>query len=118
VTATPLQALVLMNDVQYLEAARVMAEDLVKTHGDDSGALVHKAFARCLGRAPRDAELVVLTRFLAEQSDAFRAAPAAAASLAKAGSSAPAAGLDPVRVASAAMLVSTLFNHDEFVTLR
>jgi hypothetical protein len=118
VTATPLQALVLMNDVQYLEAARVMAEDLVKTHGDDSGALVHKAFARCLGRAPRDAELAVLTRFLAEQADAFRAAPAAAASLAKAGSSAPAAGLDPVRVASTAMLVSTLFNHDEFVTLR
>lgn len=118
VTATPLQALVLMNDVQYLEAARVMAEDLVKTHGDDSVALVRKAFARCLGRAPRDAEAALLTRFLAEQAEAFRAAPAAAASLAKAGSRAPAAGLDPVRVASTAMLVSTLFNHDEFVTLR
>jgi hypothetical protein len=118
VTATPLQALVLMNDVQYLEAARVMAEDLVKSHGDDHEAIVRRAFERCLGRSVRDGERSILLRLLAEQGDAFRATPASAASLAKAGSRAPAEGLDPVRVATVTMLVSTLFNHDEFVTLR
>src|SRR4029077_10042781 len=43
-TATPLQALVLLNDPQFVEAARVLAENLIKQEGSTVGSRLETAF--------------------------------------------------------------------------
>ena len=118
VTSTPLQALVLMNDEQYLEAARVTGEQLVAAHGADTAALCRTAFRRVLGRDPSAVEAAALERLFAAQADHYAGRPDAAAALLKIGRRPPATGLDPVRTAAAMLVVSTLLNHDEFSTLR
>ena len=55
-TTTPLQALVLLNDVQFVEAARAFAERIVSHAGDDAARL-RWAFEECVSRPPTDAEL-------------------------------------------------------------
>lgn len=62
-TTTPLQALVLLNDTQFVEAARAFAERIVKRPGDDSSRL-RWAFEECTSRPPTDAELTVVTKTL------------------------------------------------------
>ena len=69
-TNTPLQALVLMNDPTYVEAARVMAQKLIQ-HGGEDGALLDRAFAMALAREPQDAEREILLRFLGEERARF-----------------------------------------------
>src|SRR5204863_3626285 len=65
---TPQQALTLLNDPSYVEAARVWAADLLKS-GDD-GSRVDAAFAKALSRKPsaheRDGLLTFLNRMRAE----------------------------------------------------
>jgi hypothetical protein len=119
ITATPLQALVLLNDEQFLEAARVLAESLLTSHSPDNHApLAAAAFSRCLGRLPDARESTLLASLLSDQLAHYRSHPADAAKLLKSGARPPAANLDPAVVAAVTTLVSTLFNHDEFVTLR
>ena len=75
---TPLQALVLLNDPIYVEAARVFAERIVREGGDSFAARVRFAFARVLSRAPRAEEVAALERLFATQLQAYRADVAAA----------------------------------------
>jgi len=67
-TATPLQALVLFNDVQFVEAARVLAERTLLESGPDAARLA-RMFARCTGETPEADEL----RALGSALDDFRA---------------------------------------------
>jgi hypothetical protein len=62
-TTTPLQALVLLNDVQFVEAARGFAERILAHSGDDNDRL-RWAFEECVSRGPTDDELAVLTQAL------------------------------------------------------
>ena len=59
-TNTPLQALVLQNDVQVLEAARVLAQRIIKAQPDNP-KLVEDLFKRILVRSPRKEELLTLS---------------------------------------------------------
>jgi hypothetical protein len=59
-TTTPLQALVLLNDVQYVEAARAFAERILAQNADETSRL-RWAFEECVSRPPTDEELSVLT---------------------------------------------------------
>jgi hypothetical protein len=59
-TTTPLQALVLLNDVQFVEAARAFAERILAQNADEIGRL-RWAFEECVSRPPTDEELSVLT---------------------------------------------------------
>ncbi|MEM7697282.1 MAG: PSD1 and planctomycete cytochrome C domain-containing protein [Verrucomicrobiota bacterium] len=61
-TNTPLQALVLMNDRTYLEAARALARRIVAEGGDDVNARLAYAFELATGRKPDGAERNVLAR--------------------------------------------------------
>jgi len=65
-TTTPLQALVLLNDTQFVEAARAFAERALKQPGDDPARL-RWAFEECVSRKPTNAELAVLTKSLARE---------------------------------------------------
>ena len=116
-TATPLQALVMLNDPQFVEPARVWAEQLVAAGGDDDARLV-SAFRRLASRRPTAREQEILSAALVEQRAAYRAAPEAADALAKVGSHPQAPDLDRVEVAAWTMVLSTMMNFDEVVRLR
>jgi hypothetical protein len=83
-TNTPLAALTLMNDVQYVEAARVMAENALKQKGDDAARALWM-FERCTSRLPTDTELKALLEYLAGERDHFAKNAEAASKLLSAG---------------------------------
>ncbi len=116
-TATPLQALVMLNDPQFVEPARVWAEKLVVAGGEDDARL-SAAFRRATSRRPSARELAVLRRSLLDERSAFRADPSAADALAAVGDAPQAADVDRVEVAAWTMVLSTLLNFDEVVRLR
>jgi hypothetical protein len=117
-TATPLQALVLLNDPQFVEAARVLAEHLVRDCRSDLDARITKAFRLATGREPASRERAVLLRLYDEQLGVFEKDPAAAESYLKTGER-PLDMLLPCReVAATTVLASAVMNLDEFVTER
>ncbi len=75
-TNTPLQALVLLNDTQFVEAARVMAQKLISIN--DENEAINEAFLRLAGRRPDSDELEVLKQLLLEERQYFAAHPDAA----------------------------------------
>jgi hypothetical protein len=64
-TNTPLQALVLLNDIQFVEAARALAEQALKSESDR--ARIQAAFVRLAGREPDEQEYAVLLDLLADE---------------------------------------------------
>jgi hypothetical protein len=76
-TITPLQALVTLNDPQFVEAARALAERIVAQPGADAARL-RWAFAACVSRAPAEGELKVLTAALARERGRYSRDEAAA----------------------------------------
>jgi hypothetical protein len=114
-TNTPLQALVGMNDVQLVEAARVLAARTLQAETTGSARLQHMSL-RILARELSRDEQAVLTLQLATQTELFRSKPGAAAQLAKVGETEAPAELDPVDLAAWTMAASTLLNLDEALT--
>ena len=117
-TTTPLQALVLLNDPQFVEAARVLAEQLVRQAPTDVDGQITRGFRLATGRRPNPRELEVLRRMYREQLTVFKNDPAAAQLYLKNGERPPDPALPSVDVAATAVLASALFNLDEFVTER
>ena len=117
-TATPLQALVLLNDPQFVEAARKVAERTMRRSPDDVGARIRMASVALLGRAPDEAEQRILARLFGEQRAIFAAQPSDAGRLLTVGES-PAAGTFPsIELAAMTMVATALMNFDEFIVLR
>lgn len=115
-TNTPLHALTTLNDVTYVEAARVLAERMLKAGGADDAARIAFAFRLCTARRPTKAETDVLTSSLARFRKQFAAAPADARTFIAAGESKPDAALDAVDLAAHTALASLLLNLDETQT--
>jgi hypothetical protein len=79
---TPLQALTLLNDPVYVEAAKALAaRALAARAGEPLPRRLAHAFRICLARKPEAEELAVLRRLWARQSAAHRADPASAREL-------------------------------------
>jgi len=116
VTNTPLQALALLNDPTYLEAARKLAERAMLTAGEDSAQQAAWCFEQVVCRPPTKAELGILAQQCGAQEAAFRTDPERAEALLKVGESPVAEGLDRIRLASLATVASVILNLDEAVT--
>jgi hypothetical protein len=71
-TTTPLQALVLLNDVQFVEASRAFAERII-SHGDDDADRLRWAFMETTSRIPRDNESAVLIKALDRERKRYAA---------------------------------------------
>jgi hypothetical protein len=115
-TNTPLQALNLMNDVAFLEAARKLAERMLREAGAGSDAQLAYGWKLVLGRQPRTAELDSLRRAHHRFLSRYQADPAAATAYLKQGDSPRDPALPPARLAAAAAVASLILNLDEAVT--
>ena len=115
-TNTPLQALALMNDVTFVEAARGLATRMLTEGGDDGEARVHFAFRLVTGRRPTGAEKVILQSALRDHLNTYRSDKAAALQLLQVGESTPPAGVHPSELAAYTALANTLLNLHETIT--
>jgi hypothetical protein len=115
-TNTPLQALVLLNDPTYVEAARVLAARALREGGKDSRQRIIYAFRLATARPPKPTEARTLGDLLAAQLAHYRRHPAAARSLVAVGAAPMAAGLDQSELAAWTILASAILNLDETVT--
>lgn len=115
-TNTPLQALVLLNDTTYVEAARSLAQRVLREAPRDPGARIRHAFRLVTAREPNSRELQTL-RDLAETQEArYRRNPAAAAKLLSVGESPFDSKLNPGELAGWTTVASVILNLDEAIT--
>ena len=117
-TSTPLQALVLLNDVQIVEAARFVGQRMLKEGGATAEERVAWTFRLVTGRTPSDKERTVLAKLFAEQKALFATDPAAAKKLLSVGEKLADATLPAADLAAGTVLANVLFNHDEAVMRR
>lgn len=115
-TNTPLQSLNLMNDVTYVEAARLFAERMLKEGGPTARERLAWAFRAATSRRPSEQELNVLTANLAAQKDHFAGDSGAAAKLLAVGTRRPDSQLDATELASYAVVAGLILNLDEVIT--
>ena len=113
-TNTPLQALNLMNDVAFVEAARKLGERMLTEASPGNG--VERGVELVLARKPKPAESKILAAALARFRERFAKDPVAAKKLAEQGDSKPSAKLDAVELAAYTSLGSLLLNLDETLT--
>jgi len=111
-TNTPLQALVTLNDEQFVEAARFLAERMLAGADDFAGRL-DVGFELCTGRPADDLRREILFGILTEEKAAFRAAPERAGELLAVGDGEPDPALDPVEHAAWTVVASMILNLDE-----
>ena len=114
-TNTPLQALALMNDVQFVEAARAFATRVLNAADDESSRLIF-AFRTATSRRPDSTELEVLKQLLHAELEAYSHAPRAAMELISVGEMAAPSDIDPVVLAAWTHVTNLLLNLDEVVT--
>ena len=117
-TGTPLQALILMNDPQYVEAARMLAERMMREGGPALESRIDYGFRLLTGRKPRPEEAARLKALFESEANVFRKAPSRALDLLKVGEKPRDAALDPAETAALAVVASTILNFDETVMKR
>jgi mono/diheme cytochrome c family protein len=115
-TNTPLQALNLLNDVTFVEAARVLAQRLLSKDSDDDAKRLSSACEQILGRNPVAIESSILMASLAEYRRQFQQDPEAASMLVATGETQLSSEIDHPELAAWTTICSTLLNLDEFLT--
>lgn len=115
-TNTPLQALALLNDVTYIEAARALAARTLKKGGNNERNRLVFAFRTVTSRIPTDREQAILGRALTRHRETFAKNEEAAKTLVTYGESRLGNDLPPVELAAYTALANTLFNLNETIT--
>ncbi len=116
VTNTPLQALVLLNDPQYIEAARALAQRILREGGVSIDSKVAYGFRLATGRKPEARENEALKMLLDNQLSSYQRDKAKTAKLLGVGESQPDASIDPATLAAWTMVASTMLSLDETIT--
>ena len=116
-TTSPLQALLLMNDPQHVEAARALAARVLGDH-EAVDARLDALLRRVLSRPARPEETAVLRAAVAQEKSGFQADPAAARALCEVGRSPLDPTLDPIELATWTTIASTVLCLDEAIVLR
>ena len=114
ISNTPLQALDLLNDPIYVEAARVFAQNAA-SHGRFDAQLAW-IFDRALNRAPTAEERSILRRLYERNLKRFAADPARAREFLSEGEMLPPPNVDVVRLAAMATITRAVLNLHELLT--
>jgi hypothetical protein len=116
VTNTPLQALVLLNDPTYVEAARFLAARMLTEGGSTATRRIDFAFRLATGRIPDPQERAVLLQAGQEALADYRLHSGEAAALLTVGASRSDPKLDPKELAAWTTVASIILNLDETIT--
>ncbi|TWT66362.1 PSD1 and planctomycete cytochrome C domain-containing protein [Allorhodopirellula solitaria] len=105
-TNTPLQALLMLNEPQTMEASRALAGEMMASDAEQSQLALKEIFERVVLRSPTDLELASLTRLLEDLKQLYESEPDQATEL---------VGAANPRLAAWTVLASTLLNLDEVI---
>jgi hypothetical protein len=112
---TPQQALVLLNDPTYVEAARVFAEVLL-AKANDTDNRIRLAFRLALAREPDAAEMKVMRQLVEKHLQQYAADPKSAEALLRVGERPVQPGLAPAELAAWTSVTRVLLNLHETIT--
>jgi hypothetical protein len=115
-TTTPLQALVLLNDPQYVETARGLAQRALTEGGTSLATRVHYLFRTLTSRRPTSAEQQLLEAAFDEQRQAFQSQPVNIGPFLAIGDQQPDKALDPADLAALTVVAEMMMNYAEAVT--
>ncbi|MEM7311581.1 MAG: PSD1 and planctomycete cytochrome C domain-containing protein [Planctomycetota bacterium] len=113
---TPMQALQLMNDIQHVEAARNLAEQMIKNGGDTAADRIRWVWLKLVSREPTELEQQITTQSLKLHQQRYAADKEAAEKLVTYGDSQRDSAIDVAELAAYTMTANLLMNLDEFVT--
>lgn len=116
-TASPLQALVVMNGPQFVEASRELAQRLINEHHDNDDAILTTMFRLLTSRKPTEENSATLSQLYLQQRKHFSDEADAAAKYLAVGDS-QTETTDPVRLAALASVANMLFAFDECMMRR
>ncbi len=114
-TNTPLQALLVMNEPQFIESARALAEQTLKEAGPSPDTRLRYLFKRAIGRTPDDREVQELLSAHKDFLAGYTKDLAAAQKLINVGESKPDGKLNPSELAALTMIANLVFNLDEML---
>jgi hypothetical protein len=112
---TPLQALTLMNDIQFFEASRNFAQHVMQTNAS-TDARITALFRSATGRYPSAQEAEIIRQDFTKQLAAYTAKPEEAKKAITYGESKPDEKLNPAELAAWTMVANLVLNLDEVVT--
>jgi hypothetical protein len=116
VSSTPQQALTLLNDPTFVEAARALAEEAVTSRPQEGfPAALDEAFRRLLARPPTDRERDSLAKFYADQLSYYRGQPDEAAKFAQVGIHPAPVSIEPATMAAWTSVARVLLNLNETI---
>ncbi len=115
-TSTPLQALVLLNDPQVIEASRAFAERMIAEGGETPESRIQYGFRTATSRYPEDQELESLTEILELERKTYEADPEATKALLSVGERSLEREYYEPELAAYSVVASAIFNLDETVT--
>jgi hypothetical protein len=114
-TNTPLQALALLNETTFVEAAHGLAGRMLDEGGPSPAERITHGFRLALGRGPEPTELATLVAGFERDLARFAAAPAEAAKYAAVGLVRKPDGTTDAEFAAASLAATVMLNLDEFV---
>jgi hypothetical protein len=117
-TSTPMQSLVLMNDPQFVEAARMLARRVMLDDRKEPTGTIGLAFRRLTGRRPSAPELEILQQLHQQLLLEFQEDPQVATVWLQVGDSPLDPAIDPIEWAALTAVCSSLMNLDETTRLR
>ena len=113
---SPQQALTLLNDPSFVEAARGFALRIQREASGTDQDRIHYALKLALSREPKPGDVESLAKFLAAQRDFYKAKPDDAKAFLKIGLSDSGAGQDPAELAAWSQLCRVILNLHETIT--
>ena len=117
-TTTPQQAFVLLNDTQFVEAARALAEKSLHEGGSTARGRIRFVFLRLTGRYPTGQELALLKELRRDQAEIFRKEPGRAKKLVAVGDSKADSKMDLTELAAMTEVTQAILNLDATIWKR
>ena len=113
---TPLQALILLNDPIFVEAARVFAQNILKKSGPTIGERIDWGFMEAVSRKPTPAEREILVELHKKGLAEFAAQPQRARELIRVGEAPLATDVNPTELAAMVTVARAILNLHETIT--